>query len=130
MVKTSPKMKGVSMNYHRQNKIINYIKLISITLTLFISLLTIYLLKEPVKRTYKENSLIDYKVYLKENNFFEKEYLEKNNQYISSIIKNIEATFKYELEQDAIYKYEIIQTTNVIDRQTKNNIYKKQNKWL
>lgn len=108
------------------NKIINKTIIISITFTLFISLLTIYLLKEPIKKTYKQNQIVDYKVYLKENNFFEKEYLEKNNQYISSIIKNIEATFIYKIEKETTYKYKIIQTINVIDKQTKNNIYKKQ----
>ena len=87
------------------NKIINKTIIISITFTLFISLLTIYLLKEPIKKTYKQNQIVDYKVYLKENNFFEKEYLEKNNQYISSIIKNIEATFIYKIEKYLLSRY-------------------------
>lgn len=44
---------------------------------------------------YEEKNLIDYKVYLKENNYFEEEYLEKGNKYIASLIKDINVTFDY-----------------------------------
>jgi hypothetical protein len=41
-----------------------------------------------------ENSNVDYKVYLKENKFYEKDYLEKDNQYIASLINKIETKFR------------------------------------
>lgn len=44
---------------------------------------------------YNENSSIDYKVYLKENTFFEDEYLEKNRTYIASLIDYILIDFDY-----------------------------------
>ena len=41
---------------------------------------------------YQENGTLDYKVYLKPNEFYEQEYLEKGMFYIASIIKNITVT--------------------------------------
>lgn len=47
---------------------------------------------------YNENSNIDYKVYLVENNFFEEKYLGKNRSYIASLIDYIDATFNYNID--------------------------------
>ncbi len=44
---------------------------------------------------YEETSNIDYKVYLKENSFFENEYLEKNRTYIASLIDYILIDYDY-----------------------------------
>lgn len=55
---------------------------------------------EEIKIKYNEQKNIDYKVYLKENNFFEQEYLEKNQTYITSLIDHIEIDFDYALELD------------------------------
>jgi hypothetical protein len=47
--------------------------------------------------TFNETSNIDYKVYLKDNKFFEDSYLEANKQYIASLIDYISAKFNYKL---------------------------------
>ena len=46
---------------------------------------------------YKETSSVDYRVYLKENDFFTEKYLDKNNNitYIASLIKDIKINFNY-----------------------------------
>ena len=49
---------------------------------------------------YKENSNVDYKVFLKDNSFFETGYLDEQNRYIASLIDYINATFKYEISMD------------------------------
>lgn len=57
---------------------------------------------------YKENSNVDYKVYLKENTFFENDYLDSDNRYIASLIDYIKANFQYEMnmeEQDVNFDY-------------------------
>lgn len=56
---------------------------------------------------YTEENKSTYKVYLKENEFFNNNYLEKDNEYISSLIEQIEANFNYELsvEEKVTYKY-------------------------
>jgi len=48
-----------------------------------------------IRYIYTENNSVDYKVYLKENKFFESKYLEKNKTYITSLIDYINADFIY-----------------------------------
>ena len=60
---------------------------------------------------YKEDNNIDYKVYLKNNDFFESNYLEKGRTYITSLIDHINVDFKYRVlfdqEVTGSYKYHI-----------------------
>lgn len=50
---------------------------------------------------YKETSNIDYKVYLKENEFFTSEYLDRTTtSYVASLIKNIKVNFNYTFDID------------------------------
>lgn len=49
---------------------------------------------------YKEDNDIDYKVYLKENSFFEEEYIEKGKTYITSLIDYIDANYRYSISFD------------------------------
>ena len=62
--------------------------------------------------SYKENNSIDYKVYLKENRFFENKYLEKNKTYITSLIDYIDTDYTYKVSFSAPVsgdlKYKII----------------------
>ena len=44
---------------------------------------------------YSESSNINYKVYLKKNNFYENEYLEGNSIYVASLIDKIYINFDY-----------------------------------
>ncbi len=48
-----------------------------------------------IRYIYTEKNSVDYKVYLKDNNFFESKYLEKNKTYITSLIDYINADFSY-----------------------------------
>lgn len=61
--------------------------------------------------TYKIHRDIDYKVYLKENSFFEEEYLEKDKQYTTELIDYIDIDFNYLFSgsklTDINYKYNI-----------------------
>ena len=53
-----------------------------------------------VQVSYKEKSDIHYKVYLKENNFFEEDYLEENRTYITSLIDYLDIDFNYNINLD------------------------------
>ncbi len=57
--------------------------------------------------SYNYNTSMDYRVYLKNNNFFNVPYLEMNRQYISSIIDHIEVDAKYDFQstEDLAYSY-------------------------
>lgn len=48
--------------------------------------------------TYDVKKSIDYKVYLKPNNYFDSEYLSKNQTYITSLIDYINVDFEYDLK--------------------------------
>lgn len=70
---------------------------------------------------YEEKSNVDYKVYLKENSFFETPYLEKNRTYIASLIDYIlidyNYTFKIDEKLKGSYSYYIKGTVSA----NKNN---------
>ena len=54
--------------------------------------------RKDIKYTYVEDNSVDYKVYLKENKFFDEPYLEKNKTYITSLIDYIDADFSYKID--------------------------------
>ncbi len=62
---------------------------------------------------YTENSSIDYMVQYAENDYFEEEWLEKDQSYISSLIKGVSTEFAYDMifsnsgKADLSYTYQI-----------------------
>ena len=76
---------------------------------------------------YTENSDVDYKVLLKDNEFYKEDYLEKDKGYVASLIDNIETEFKYDLNFDKKikykYSYKVVAEVEVIDSQSKHSIY-------
>lgn len=115
----------------RRQTIISYALIVILFFTIALSFTGLYIQKNRVYYVeYKENSNLDYKVHLKNNEYFESSYLEKNNQYIASLIDYISADFKYNLELDKenlnyTYSYKIEYEVKVVDKYTKNSLYKK-----
>lgn len=107
---------------------ISVVRIIFIAIIIFV-LLSLYFNKDcEDKICYTENSNVDYKVYLEENDFYEKNYVEKDNRYIASLIKNIVANFDYELNSvekgiDYNYSYSIEAEVNVKEVKNKESIY-------
>ena len=60
---------------------------------------------------YTQENTLDYKVYLKDNDFFETDYLEKDKVYITTLIKHIDVDYGYKINFDqpmsGSYKYTI-----------------------
>ena len=79
---------------------------------------------------YEETSEIDYKVYLKENSFYEDTYLEKDMSYISTLIETINTTFNYNFSIDqktnVTFKYNIIGKLIIMDSTGDNVFFEKQ----
>ena len=73
------------------------------------------------------NDITEYKIRLNENEFYTGEYLEGSTGVVASIIKDIEAEFKYKLdlkeEQDYIYDYKILSQIEVKEGSRENSIY-------
>lgn len=93
------------MSNSKKYKKINKFMLTFILVMLF-SILGYVLVKlgknnyEEIQVKYEEKSNIAYKVYLKENDFFDKEYLGMNETYITSLIDYLDIDFNYELKLD------------------------------
>lgn len=114
---------------NRRKKIIKY----SVVISLFVlfTILFIYLFTIKNKNyyvRYKEDSNVNYKVYLKDNSFFDKPYIEQNKQYIASLIDNILVDFNYSLNvlKDNInynYEYYIESSIEVKDKNTNKLLY-------
>jgi hypothetical protein len=99
-----------------------YILKLSILLILFAFSILFFILAYKFKNKNIDNLLyvknineeINYKVFLYDNSFIEKEYLEKNEMYISDLVKSIEGVFKYNFNTsknlNLSYEYEISST--------------------
>lgn len=96
-----------------------HLTIVSYLLITFLFLLTsIFLLTrrdnsyEEVVISYEEDeNPIDYRVYLKKNNFFETDYLDEGVTYISSLIDYIDVNFNYKVKFNQLltgnYKYQV-----------------------
>ncbi len=108
--------------------------LICITVVIFIicfSFLLIFIQRNKnyyVK--YNESNNTKFIVNLKENDFFENNYLNENNEYISSLVDNIKTDFIYKLslEDENIsykYNYRIEANVNIKRKNSGINLYNK-----
>lgn len=68
---------------------------------------------------YKETSNLDYKVYLKENDFYETPYLDKNMSYVANLINNVNVDFQYDFivneRFDLNFNYQVIGKLTIAD---------------
>lgn len=75
---------------------------------------------------YNEVGNIDYKVFLKENNYYKEQYLGKDMQYVASIIKDIVPTFTYEMhseeEMEYTYNYKVSADLIISDPNDNNKV--------
>lgn len=82
---------------------------------------------------YNESGSTSYKVYLDENDYYDREYLEEGMQYISSIINHIDLEFNYSASYENVKDYEVYKSivANVIVTDSDDNnkvIYTKKEK--
>ena len=69
-----------------------------VILVAIILIATYAILSKNYYNEYKENAEVEYKIRLNENEFYTGEYLEGSTGVVASIIKDIEAEFKYKLD--------------------------------
>lgn len=115
---------------HRTKKILVFVFSIVLISLLALLFLVSYFKENKVEYVkYNETSDIDYKVYLKENNFFKEKYLGNDREYISTLIDYINATFKYSIsidKKDVQFEYttKIEAVVEAYDSNGKKPIYK------
>ena len=83
-------------------------------------------LEEKKNVIYEEVSNLDYKVYLKKNDFYESSYLDKNMIYVASLIDYINVYFNYDFtitdKTNLNFSYDVVAKLLIQD-ETQENIY-------
>ncbi len=87
--------------------VINIVVIVLCFLIATLFLVTSISIKSRSSIIYKQSSDLDYKVYLKENDYYKEPYLDENMRYIASLIDNVNVTFNYNFfaNQNINYKY-------------------------
>lgn len=115
----------------RRSAIISFSFAIILIMLLSSTFFAIYKFKSKAQYvSYNESSFTDYKVNLKQNDFFIENQLTNNKQYISDLIDNITTNFNYQInidnkEIEYKYKYRIDAEVVVKEKNTQNILYTK-----
>ncbi len=112
----------------RTKEMKNIVLMIIITFVIGLAGLMIYVTRDKNRYiNYNEKSDIDYRVFLKQNDFYKQESLDKNKGYIASLIDYIKADFKYNIDFDEKlsykYSYRVVAEIDVNEDQKQNSIY-------
>jgi len=94
--------------------------IVVVAVAVLISSLVSYQLNQKYYIEYTERGNIDYDVYLKDNDFYDSPYLDKDQSYVASLIDKIIANFSYQIDMDADdvnyrYSYSINARLEIID---------------
>lgn len=111
----------------RKIRLVSYIFLICLVALLGIVLIYFgFAQKETKNIIFNETGEADYKVYLKDNDYYKEPYLEKGMSYVASLIDYIKLDFNYNLnsskESDLDYKYKITAELIITERGEENKI--------
>lgn len=106
--------------------LINLLLVIIIVILLITSSLMSFSITKPEIINYKDKSSIDYKVYLKKNDFYETDYLNKGMAYVASLIDKINVKYNYNFSvnenSDIDLKYKVMAKL-VISSQNNSKIF-------
>ena len=99
-----------------------------VALAVLISSIVYINLNEEQYVTYQDGGTIDYNVYLKDNDFYEKPLLGKDQSYVASLIDQVVANFNYQMDMDEDnvnyhYSYTIKSRLEIIDNASKAPIF-------
>lgn len=79
---------------------------IVVLLLITVGLLTCYFIVKDDKYSYTENSLVNYQVCLKENNYYSEKCLNEGMEYISNITDNIRIDYNYNAVYDQLVDHD------------------------
>ena len=104
--------------------------IVLLILTAFVLKGSLYTDSEAVV-SYNEVGNVDYKVFLKDNNYYSSNYLDSGMQYIAGLIDTVNTTFRYEMhsqeKMEYTYKYNINADLIITDPNDNNKILYKRN---
>ena len=125
------RIKRLSYKERRKKWILAQSIILAILAILLIAFTVIYYqLNKEYYINYTENSEIDYMVQLKPNNYYETEWLGKDQAYVASLVESILAEISYEMNMEANdvdykYSYSIDAMLQIIDNDTQKPILEK-----
>lgn len=128
MRKIETKEKELEKNKKRSYKrVISQIVRILVLIAVVAVLIYLGIIVKTTKRVkYDESNNIAYKVYLKENQFYDEKFLSENMQYVASLIDYIEVDFSSLFNIDEVsnidYKYSVKGTLNIADANNNGKI--------
>ena len=102
--------------------------IIIVALAVLISALVADQLNDTYYISYTESGNIDYNVFLKENEFYDAPYLDKDQAYVASLIETIMADFNYNISMEADdvhyrYSYSIKSRLEILDSSSGAPLY-------
>lgn len=125
------KSKGASYRKNRDKWIFaQSTVIIVLTLAVLICSLVSSRLDKKSTVTYTEGGSVNYNVFLKNNEFFEKDHLTSGNTYVASLIDTVVTTFSYHINMeqkdvDYRYSYRILSTLEILEASTNGMIFEK-----
>ncbi len=118
-MKKIAKYDGKEKSYSIKKKLNTNVKIFFLViLGILILSLSIILLKNSISLnesrivSYNELGNVDYKVYLKENDYYPEKFLPKGMKYVASLINVVNADFKYEMHSTDNLVYEYVYKIN------------------
>ena len=118
---------------YKENLLINVIGIVLFFIVGIILVISSISIKTQNMVLYNQSSNVDYKVYLKPNDYYKEPYLDKNMQYIANLINDIDVNFSYNFSVNQsinyTYSYYVKADVAVTDSQDKTKvIYSKSDK--
>ena len=120
------------LDYKRNRKkwmLIQIIILAVVSIVVLSMAFTYHRISQTYYVNYTEKSDIDYRVQLSPNEFYEEEWIAEDKAYVTSLIENIMATFRYDVKTDSLsgmaydYAYGVDATLRISDKYTGAVIY-------
>ena len=126
--KKSKRKRGIYLGYYSR-LIFNVILFLSLVVTSYIFINKSLVIQEAKNVSYEEHGNTDYKVFLKDNIYYEDKYLDKNMSYIANLIDYISVDYNYKFKADTLfdgeYSYKIRADLEILNAENKTLFFTK-----
>ena len=126
--KKSKRKRGLYLGYYSR-LIFNVILFLSLVVTSYIFINKSIVIQEAKNVSYEEHGNADYKVFLKDNIYYEDKYLDKNMSYIANLIDYISVDYNYNFKADTLfdgeYSYKIRADLEILNAENKTLFFTK-----
>ena len=126
--KKSKRKRGIYLGYYSR-LIFNVILFLSLVVTSYIFINKSIVIQETKNVSYEEHGNADYKVFLKDNIYYEDKYLDKNMSYIANLIDYISVDYNYKFKADTSfdgeYSYKIRADLEILNAENKTLFFTK-----